>query len=65
MDKQELFQKIVSSINTLNVIEVHGKQNINYMLGCIQTLESVLEDINLDNQEGQKDKKEELKKENK
>jgi len=54
MDKQTLFQKMVSTINTLNAIEVHGKVNLNYMLGCIQILESVLEDIDKENQEERK-----------
>jgi hypothetical protein len=48
MDKQLLSQKIVFLINTLNEIEVHKEQNLNYMLGCIQTLKSMLEEINQD-----------------
>ena len=51
MDNQILLQKIVLTINTLNQIEVHGKQNLNYMLGCIQTLEGILEDIGQEKQE--------------
>jgi hypothetical protein len=51
MDNQILLQKIVLTINTLNQIEVHGKQNLNYMLGCIQTLEDILEDIGQEKQE--------------
>ena len=58
MDNQILLQKIVLTINTLNQIEVHGKQNLNYMLGCIQTLEGILEDIG---QEGQENINEENK----
>lgn len=50
MGEQELLQKIALTINTLNQIEIHGKQNLNYMLGCIQTLESVLEDISQEEQ---------------
>jgi len=61
MGEQELLQKIALTINTLTQIEIHGKQNLNYMLGCIQTLESVLEDINSESKEEQK---EELNKEN-
>ena len=51
MDNQILLQKIVLTINTLNQIEVRGKQNLNYMLGCIQTLESIIEDIGQEEQE--------------
>ena len=50
MEKQILLEKIISTINTLNAIEVHGKQNLNYMLGSIQTLEGILKDINQENQ---------------
>ena len=50
MGEQELLQKIALTINTLTQIEIHGKQNLNYMLGCIQTLESVLEDISQEEQ---------------
>ena len=30
-------------INTLDSVEVHGKDNISKLLGCIQALESVIE----------------------
>lgn len=29
-------------INTLNSIEVHGKENLSKLLGCINLLESVM-----------------------
>lgn len=54
MDNQILFQKVISTINTLNQIEVKGKSNVSFVLGCIQTLESILEEIN--QEEDQKEK---------
>ena len=38
MDKQ----KLISILRTLNNIEVHGKQNMDRLLGCIQAIESML-----------------------
>jgi hypothetical protein len=61
MDKQLLSQKIVFLINTLNEIEVHKEQNLNYMLGCIQTLKSMLEEINQDDLDIDTSNKEENK----
>ena len=33
-------------IHTLNKIEVHGKQNLDMLLGCITVLENMLSEIN-------------------
>ena len=41
MKKSERIERV---INTLNGIDVHGKQNINYMLACIVTLEELMTD---------------------
>lgn len=41
MKKSEQIERV---INTLNGIDVHGKQNINYMLACIVTLEELVAD---------------------
>jgi hypothetical protein len=61
MDKQLLSQKIVFLINTLNEIEVHKEQNLNYLLGCIQTLKGMLEEINQDDLDIDTSNKEENK----
>ena len=34
--------KIIAVLNTLNTIDVHGEQNLDKLLGCIQTLRSIL-----------------------
>ena len=33
-------------VNTLNTVEVKGKDNINHMLGSIMTLEKVINEMN-------------------
>ena len=38
-DKQKAIIQTV--INTLNSIEVSGKQNLDYLLGCIMALEQI------------------------
>ena len=37
-------ETIKKVIYTLNLVEVHGADNMNRLLGCIQALESVLEE---------------------
>lgn len=37
----ETIQTINAILNTLNTIEVKGAANLNALLGCIQTLETV------------------------
>lgn len=39
MDKQLIF----NIINTLEQVEVHGSANLNRLLGCIQALESIIQ----------------------
>ena len=38
-------QLIQAVINTMNTIEVRGMKNLDAMLGCIQTLEKVIESL--------------------
>lgn len=47
--------KLSAVINVLNSIEVHGKNNLNALLACIQTLEEILQEVNnaTDNKHGQ------------
>lgn len=40
-------------INTLNSIEVHGKDNLSKLLGCINLLESVLTEPDEQKEEGE------------
>lgn len=40
-----MLQTIQKVLNTLELIEVKGKNNVNYMLGCILTLEQMAEEI--------------------
>ena len=35
-------EKIIAVLNTLNTISVSGEQNLDKLLGCIQTLKAVL-----------------------
>jgi len=37
----EIDPRIIAVINTLNTIEVKGEQNLDKLLGCIQTLKAV------------------------
>ena len=46
--------KIEQLIATLNLIEVHGKENLDMLLGCILTLEQIKKDGEVDG--GQIDK---------
>lgn len=47
-------EKIEQLIATLNLIEVHGKENLDMLLGCILTLEQMKKDGEVDG--GQIDK---------
>ena len=47
-------KKIEQLIATLNLIEVHGKENLDMLLGCILTLEQMKKDGEVDG--GQIDK---------
>ena len=47
-------KKIEQLIATLNLIEVHGKENLDMLLGCILTLEQMKKDSEVDG--GQIDK---------
>lgn len=38
---EENKKKLQALIQTLNLIEVHGKDNLDMLLGCILTLESL------------------------
>ena len=55
MDNKETLRAVVRS---LNLIEVHGKNNLDYMLGCIQAVNSVIE--NMIRQESDSKKEEEV-----
>ena len=37
--------KLEAVIRTLNDIEVHGKNNLDMLLGCIMTLEQIQKDL--------------------
>ena len=41
-------EKIEQLIATLNLIEVHGKENLDMLLGCILTLEQMKKDGEVD-----------------
>lgn len=41
----ELAQKLASIRNTLNRITVSGADNLNHLLGCIQTLDQIIEEM--------------------
>ncbi len=46
-------------INTLDCIEVKGRNNMNMLLGCIQALEEVCDSLEASRQEESQEKEEE------
>lgn len=51
MDNSNLIATIIS---TLDSIEVHGKDNLSKLLGCINALESILSTGNTEAEDGEK-----------
>ena len=45
IDKSELLQIIVNTITTLNDIDIKGEKNMSYLLGSIQALKKIAEEI--------------------
>lgn len=45
MTNTEIKTAIVKALNTLNVVEVKGKNNMNHLLGVILTLEELVNKI--------------------
>ena len=41
----DMSNKIGTIINTLNLISVNGKKNLDYLLGCIQALEHLEKEL--------------------
>lgn len=41
MEPKEIKENLKKVIYTLNTVEIHGKQNMDRMLGCIQLLEYI------------------------
>lgn len=46
--QHKVSQTISKTINTLNNIEVHGKQNLDRLLGCILVLENLMKECESD-----------------
>lgn len=46
MTPEQMKINLVSIINTLNTIEIKGRENLNRMLGSIMLLEKMVESIN-------------------
>lgn len=42
---------LTSLLQTLNCIEVKGKDNVNYLLGCILAIEGALKQMDSENKE--------------
>ena len=54
----DIMQRIRVILNTLGLVEVRGKQNLDFLLGCIKALESILQELTergQDNAAGQPD----------
>ena len=49
MTSEQIKNNLVSIINTLNTIEIKGRENMNRMLGSIMLLEKIAESINQEN----------------
>lgn len=45
MTPEQIKSNLVSIINTLNTIEIKGRENMNRMLGSIVLLEKVIQDV--------------------
>ena len=41
---EDLKNKLKALLFTLNSIEVHGKQNLDMLLGCVLTLQSLIKE---------------------
>lgn len=46
MTSEQMKNNLISVINTLNTIEIKGRENMNRLLGSIILLEKVVEGIN-------------------
>ena len=46
MKKEEIATNLEKVVNTLNIIEVKGRQNMDYLLGCINVITKILEEMN-------------------
>jgi hypothetical protein len=42
----EIIQKLANIYNTLNQIEVKGYENVSFMMGCLNTLNDIIKELN-------------------
>lgn len=45
MPNAEIKTNIINVINTLNTVTIHGRENMNRLLGCIMVLEKMASDL--------------------
>lgn len=45
MNKQEMKDSLQAVYNTLNILEVKGVKNMQYIIGCCNTIQKVMDDL--------------------
>jgi len=53
-NKEKMVTDLIKIANTLNIIEVKGKQNMDYLLGCINAISELIDVIGKEEEKSKK-----------